>query len=109
MGKSGYTSLSLDEKQYAKLRKRYDQVIAKNTTSTFTKNVTELIEKGIERIALIESKFPNFTWVGATETGCVIKDKNTIIEVKWSKNELVCSIDGAGCKHCMYAALNPRF
>ena len=109
MGKSGYTSLSLDEKQYAKIRKRYDQVIAKNTTATFTKNVTELIEKGIERTALIENKFSTFTWVGSTDSGCVIKDKNTIVEVKWSKNDLVCSIDGTGCKHCIYAALNPKF
>jgi hypothetical protein len=109
LGKSGYTSLSLDEKRYAKLRKRYDQVVAPNTDDTFTKNVTDWIEKGIERIALIDKKFPNFTWVGNTESGCVIKDKNTIVEVKWSKNELVCSIHGVGCKHCIYAALNPRF
>lgn len=110
MGKSGYTSLSLEENEYGKLRKKWDHVISKNTELTFTKSVTEIINSGIDRVALLEKKFPTYSWVGKTENGCVIKDKNKIVEVRWTpKGDLVCSVDEGYCKHCIYAALNPIF
>lgn len=109
MGKSGYTSLSLDEVRYKSLRKNWNQIVSTKTDDTFTAWSTTVLEQSIERIKLINEIYPNFTWIGKTDNGCVIKDKNTIVEIKWSKNRLVCSIDSEGCKHCEYAALNPQF
>jgi hypothetical protein len=109
MGKSGYTSLSLDEKRYAKLRKNWEQVIGKEKGETFTVWATNILEQSIQRTSLVESLYPNYSWVGKTENGCVIKDKNIIVEVKWSKNKLVCSVDSGVCNHCIYAALNSKF
>ena len=109
MGKSGYTSLSLDENRYAKLRKDWDKVIGKTSEDTFTAWATTILEQSIERTSLINSIYPGYTWVGKTDTGCVIKDKNVIVEVKWSKNKLVCSIHEEICNHCIFAALNAKF
>ena len=109
MGISGYTSLSLEEKKYAKIRKEWDRVIKDTVDDTFTAWATTVLEQSIERTSLISSMFPTFTWVGKTDTGCVIKDKSVIVEVKWSKNKLVCSIDKDLCNHCIFAALNSKF
>ena len=109
MGKSGYTSLSLDETRYSKLRKSWDNIVGKDTDDTFTVWATTVLEQSVERVSLIKSMFPNYVWVGKTDTGCVIKDKSTIIEGKWSKNKLVCSVDSGLCSHCVYAALNSKF
>lgn len=109
MGKSGYTSLSLDEKKYSRLRKNWDQVIGKTSDDSFTVWATTVLEQAIDRTSLVESLFPNYTWIGKTDNGCVIKDKNTVVEVKWVKNKLVCSVDSEICSHCIYAALNSKF
>jgi hypothetical protein len=109
MGKSGYTSLSLDENRYSSLRKNWDKVISSTTDETFTAWATTVLEQSIKRTSLIHLMFPNYTWVGKTDTGCVIKDKSAIVEVKWSKNKLVCSVHSDLCNHCMFAALNTKF
>jgi|TARA_B110000438_G_scaffold290368_1_gene325992 hypothetical protein len=115
MGKSGYTSLSLDENRYAKLRKNWDKIVSgtedwgTSNKYSFTAWATIVLEQAIERTSLIGSMFPNLTWVGKTDTGCVIKDKNIIVEVKWNKNKLVCSVDKDLCNHCIFAALNAKF
>lgn len=109
MGLSGYTSLSLDEKRYAKLRKSWDQVVGINVDETFTAWATTVLEQSIQRTSLINSLFPSYTWIGKTDTGCVIKDKNDIVEVKWFKNKLVCNVHEDLCSHCIFAALNAKF
>jgi mRNA-degrading endonuclease HigB of HigAB toxin-antitoxin module len=109
MGKSGYTSLSLDENRYATLRKDWDKIVGKNTEDTFTAWATTVLEQAIQRTSLIDSMFPTLIWVGKTDTGCVIKDKSVIVEVKWNKNKLVCSVDKDLCSHCIFAALNSKF
>ena len=109
MGISGYTSLSLDQKRYAKLRKDWDAVVGKNIDDTFTAWATTVLEQSIQRTTLIDSMFPNYTWVGKTDTGCVIKDKNVIVEVKWAKTKLICNVHEELCGHCIFAALNAKF
>jgi len=109
MGKSGYTSLSLDQKRYAKLRKDWDNSVGRYVEDTFTAWATTVLEQSIERTSLLSSMFPTYTWVGKTDSGCVIKDRNVIVEVKWSKSKLVCSVDKDLCNHCIFAALNSRF
>jgi hypothetical protein len=109
MGSSGYTSLSLEEKKYAKIRKEWDRVIKDSSDETFTTWATTVLEQSIERTSLLNVMFPNLTWVGKTDTGCVIKDKSVIVEVKWNKTKLVCNIDKDLCNHCIFAALNTKF
>jgi len=109
MGKSGYTSLSLDQNRYAVLRKNWDKVVEKGTEDTFTAWATTILEQSIQRTSLIHSMYPNYTWVGKTDTGCVIKDKNVIVEIKWFKTKLVCSVHEDLCSHCIFAALNAQF
>jgi|TARA_B110000467_G_C18288375_1_gene463165 hypothetical protein len=115
MGKSGYTSLSLNEDRYAKLRKDWDHIVSghdgwgSTREHSFTAWATTVLEQSIKRVSLIKSMYPNYTMVGQTDTGCVIKDKNVIVEVKWSKTKLVCSVDNGACKHCEFASMHPQF
>jgi len=115
MGKSGYTSLSLDQKRYFEIRQNWEIYVGRyiegtnKKGDTFTAWATTVLEQSLVRTSLLSSMFPTYTWVGKTDSGCVIKDRNVIVEVKWSKTKLVCSVDKDLCNHCIFAALNSRF
>lgn len=109
MGKSGYTSLSIEEKQYARLRKNWDQFIEPNTEDTFTVWAMRILEAAITRSETIDLMFPNFKFIGTTETGCIIQDKKQIVQVDRTKHTIVCSVHTELCDHCIYAALNSKF
>ena len=109
MGKSGYTSLSIEEKQYARLRKDWNKIIEPTTDDTFTVWAMKVLEAAITRTELIDSMFPNFKFIGTTETGCIIQDKKQIVQIDKAKNTLVCSVHKELCDHCIYAALNSKF
>ena len=72
MGKSGYTSLSLNEKDYARLRRSWDDII--QTDLTFTSWATDVLVTGIARVEKLNKLFPGMEYVGPVSNGVVIKD-----------------------------------
>lgn len=108
MGLSGYTSLSLEEKRYAKLRKNWESKVV--TENSFTVWATEVLEHAIEREDNLANKFKHLTFVGSTnDGGCVIQDRSEIIQIKQVGGTYSCSKDKGICNHILFAALNPRF
>jgi len=118
MGKSGYTSLSIDEKKYATLRKNWDQLVGNgdhsthfkdNVNDTFTTWAMRVLESAVKRELLVNSMFPNFKFIGQTENGCIIQDKKEIVQINKTKNTITCSVHTEICDHCIFAALNSKF
>jgi hypothetical protein len=108
MGKSGYTSLSLDEKRYAKLRKDWESHVT--TEDTFTVWATTVLEKAIEREKELSSRYSGLHFVGSTQDGgCIIQEKGEVIRITYAKNTLTCDHDKGMCKHILYAAMHPQF
>lgn len=108
MGKSGYTSLSLDEKRYAKLRKNWDNHVTFD--GTFTVWATNVLERSIERERELNSRYRNLKFVGVTsDGGCIIEDNSKIIRITFSNGTLHCDADKGMCKHVLFAAMHPEF
>ena len=109
MGKSGYTSLSLEEKRYAQLREKWNKIISNDTDDTFTMWATKILESAIDRTELLKSMYPKYIWIGKTESSIIIKDDEQIVEIKKMEKTLTCSIHKELCDHCIYAALHAKF
>ena len=108
VGRSGYTSLSLEEKRYAKLRRSFDTIV--NTDKTFTVWVMETLDAALNRQLKLNKSFPGIKWIGNKTGGCILEEKGTIIEITYDgKNSLTCSQDNSFCRHCLFAVLHPLF
>jgi len=103
MGKSGYTSLSLNEKEYANLRRSWDKIV--QTDQTFTTWATDVLFNGVARVEKLNKLFPGFEYVGKIKSGVIIKDKNDLIEVRGLK----CNKDKGLCDHVLFACIHPNF
>ena len=106
MGKSGYTSLSIEEKRYAKLRRNFDTIV--NTDKTFTLWATDILDAAVNREDKINDMFPGLKYVGRTSKGVVIQDHQDIIEITIGKN-FTCSVDKNICKHILFTVMHPAF
>ena len=106
MGKSGYTSLSLEEKRYAKLRRNFDTTIS--TDQTFTTWATDVLEAAINREARIEQLFPGLKFIGHSSKGVIIQDHSDIVQITTGK-VFTCDKDKGICKHILFTALHPSF
>ena len=107
VGISGYTSLSLKEKRYAKLRRNFDTKI--DTDKTFTVWATEVMEAAVNREDYLNKTFPGIRFVGNKTGGCILEEKGKIIEVSVDKNSLSCSQDKDADKYILFALLHPSF
>ncbi len=104
MGRSGYTSLSISQKEYSKLRRAFDSTI--DTDQTFTVWAMSVLESAIIRERKLKSLFPGLKFVGKTSNGVIIQDKKEIIEVK---NNLTCKVDNGLCDHILFCCIHPEF
>lgn len=111
MGRSGYTSLSIEEKTYAKLRRSFDLIV--DTDKTFTVWAMDIMKSALNREEKINKLYPGVRWIGNKTGGCILEEKGNIIEitVKGSvgKNVLACSQDKGVCKHILFAVCHPLF
>lgn len=106
VGKSGYTSLSLEEKRYAKLRRNFE--INVNTDNTFTVWATAVMEAAVNREGYLHKTFPGIRFVGNKTGGCILEEKGKIIEVTVTKNQISCDQKDAD-KYILFALLHPNF
>ena len=107
MGRSGYTSLSIEEKAYARLRRNFDTTI--DTEKSFTVWALDVLESAVYREEKLNQRYPSLRYVGNKTGGCIIEDHGKIIEVSVGKNLLSCSQDKGICKHVLFAVLHPSF
>lgn len=110
VGRSGYTSLSLEEKRYAKLRRSFDTIV--NTDKTFTVWAMETLDAALARESKLNKSFGGIKWIGNKTGGCILEEKGNIIEITISdvgKNLLTCSQDKTFCRHQLFAVLHPLF
>ena len=109
MGRSGYTSLSIEEKAYARLRRNFDVTIL--TEKTFTQWALDVMESAVYREEKINKLYPSLRYVGNKTGGCIIEDSKSkkIIEVSVGKNLLSCSQHKGICNHILFAVLHPSF
>ena len=107
MGTSGYTSLSIEQNRYNKLRKDWDANI--DSEYTFTVWAMDTMENAIKREMKLKKKFPGFKFVGTKTNGAVVEDNGEIIIVDSEKDSLKCSKDKGLCKHIMFATMHPSF
>ena len=109
MGRSGYTSLSLEEKLYAKIRKKFDRHY--DGDEKFTPYVSGLIEASLDRLAYLNYNFPTLSVVKVLDNGLLIEDsrrKDDIIKVTIQGKKIVCS-DDKDPRYTIYATLHPEF
>lgn len=107
MGRSGYTSLSIEEKAYAKLRRKFDDTV--DTDNTFTVWAMETLQTALNRELYVNKNYPGLRYIGNKTGGCILEEKGHIIEVSVGKNLLTCSQDKGICKHILFAVLHPDF
>jgi hypothetical protein len=107
VGRSGYTSLSIEEKAYARLRRSFDTTI--DTEKSFTVWALNVMESAIEKERKLNKFYPTLRYVGNKTGGCIIEDHGKIIEISVGKNLLACSQDKGICKHVLFAVLHPFF
>lgn len=111
MGRSGYTSLSIEEKRYARIRRSFETTVT--TEKTFTVWAMETLENAISKEAKLKKSFGNLHYVGNTSNGCIIEDKGDLVEINVSgsvgKYSLACSQDKNICNHVLFAVLHPNF
>jgi len=107
VGRSGYTSLSIEEKAYARLRRNFDTKI--DTDKTFTAWALDILETAISRENRLDDMFPTMKFVGKKSNGIIIQDRSEIIEIDVSKTQITCKTDKNLCRHVLFAALHPSF
>ena len=110
MGRSGYTSLSLQQDEYARIRKKFDRYY--DGDEKFTPYVTGLIEASLDRLKFLEDDFPTLSVVKVLDNGLLIEDarrKNDVIKVTIQGKKIVCSDDKDPQRYITYATLHPEF
>tara|TARA_Y100001936_G_C15452163_1_gene349639 strand:- start:169 stop:513 length:345 start_codon:yes stop_codon:yes gene_type:complete len=112
MGRSGYTSLSIQQDEYSRIRKKWDRYVDPTTDLKFTPWAQSTIEGGIERIKFLESAFPNISVVKIIEKGIVLDDKkkNDVVKVWVQGKKIVCSDKSKDAEsYILYAVMHPEF
>ena len=107
MRRSDYTSLSVEEKKYAKLSHAFDSTV--DTEKTFTVWAMDTLETALNREKAVNSDYPGIRFVGIKTGGCILEEKGKIIEINMGKNALACSQDKGICKHVLFAVMHPSF
>jgi hypothetical protein len=110
VGRSGYTSLSIEEKKYAKLRRKFDTI---DTDKSFTVWAMDVMETALNREIHLNKSYPGIKFIGNKTGGVILEEKGQIIEISVGnsagKNLLTCSQDKELCKHVLFAVLHPSF
>ena len=112
MGISGYTSLSIAQDKYKKIRKDFDKIIRPDTDDTFTAWATSILESNITRMGYLKEIFPNLSVIKVIENGLVIDDlkNDTIVKVTMVNNKIKCSHTGKDADtYILYATMHPEF
>lgn len=112
MGISGFTSLSIDQIKYKKIRSTFDRIVKSDTEKSFTQWATKVIESNLAKSIYLKKTFPDLSVIKAIDNGLVIEDlKNNIIaKVTINDNKMICSHKGKEAEsYMLYTTLHPEF
>ena len=112
MGKSGYTSVTIHEKKYKKIRSSFDKHIKKDIEKTFTGWVTDLMENSLDRTMKLKTMFPHLSVIKILTHGLVIEDSknNIVVKVVMNGKNITCSDSSKQSEnYILYATLHPHF
>ena len=108
MGRSGYTSLSLQQDDYSRIRDKFDRSV--DSDYTFTVWATSIIENSIDRIRLLKKIYPDYTLLKVAKDGAYIEDKKSgdVAKVSYQNKKFVCSQTKDKESLIIFAALHPE-
>jgi len=113
MGITGYTSLSLREKDYKRIRKEFDKTVVDDLDhNSFTQWATNILENAVNRTGKLKLKFPHLSVIKVFTNGLVIEDSknNAVVKVTMSGKDIICSDSGKNFEsYLLYASLHPMF
>jgi len=112
MGISGFTSLSIDQVKYKKIRNTFDKIVKSDTEKSFTQWATKVIEINLARSKYLKQIFPDLAVIKVIENGLVIEDlkNNNIVKVTMNDNKMTCSHKGKEAEmYILYTTLHPEF
>jgi len=108
MGRSGYTSLSIEEKVYAKMRRLWDNNLLNETDLSFTQWHTKVVMNSIDKAKFLKDKFPHLKVIKVIDKGLIIEDskKNEFVKVILKGTKLDSNKEGD--EYLLFAALHPE-
>lgn len=112
MGISRYTSLSIHEDRFKKIKKGYEKVITPETDDTLTAWATKALESNLSRMDYLKKTFPNLSIIKVTENGLVIEDskKDIVAKIIINDDKITCSHKGKETEsYILYVTLHPQF
>ena len=109
MGKSGYTSLSIEEKRYARMRRDFDNIV--ETEKTYTQWHCDVTEAALDRLKFLGQKYPDLSLVKIIPNGIVIDDSKNddVVKVIMKDKKIVCSEKKDPERYIQFALLHPEF
>lgn len=113
MGKSGHTSVSMNQKRFDKMYPKFAKHIQEDNKPSYTEWITTLAENSLDRIIKLKLLFPNLSVVKVLEHGLVIEDSkyDGVAKVVIKGNKITCSIrdDNSSQNYILYASMHPHF
>ena len=112
MGISGYTSLSIHQERFKKIRKGYEKVIKPETNDTLTSWATRILELNLSRMDYLKKTFPNLSIIKATKNELIVEDseKDIVTKIIMSEGKITCSHKGnESDSYILYVTLHPQF
>ena len=108
MGKSGYTSLSIEEKRYAKLRRSWEQQV--ETNETFTVWMMNIMENSLNRLKYVQETFPDYSIIKIADNELILEDSkmSNIVKVTIKDENIICNVKKNAEKYIRYALLHPQ-
>ena len=107
MPREGYTNLSVEAKQYDKIRRTFDRLKIEDSFAVWTMNT---VTGSMKRLEFLEKAYPNIKLVSIVDNGLVLEDTSTKIVAKvFIENDSVkCSVEN-NPDYILYAVIHPEF
>ena len=106
MPREGYTNLSVEAKQYDKIRRTFDRLKIEDSFAVWTMNT---VTSSINRLEFLEKAYPNIKLVSIVDNGLVLEDTSSkvVAKVFIENDSIKCSVDNPD--YILYAVIHPEF
>ena len=106
MPRSEYTSLSIHNEDYDRMRRNFDRLV---NAGSFTTWHTAVVEAAFQRLEFLKKSYPDIRLIAATDEGLVLEDTKTkkLVKVFRDGNKISCNDDNKD--YVIYALMHPEF
>ncbi len=107
MPREGYTNLSVEAKEYDKIRRTFDRLKIEDSFAVWTMNT---VTSSINRLEFLEKAYPNIKLISIVDNGLVLEDiqTKTVAKVFIEDNSIKCSVEN-NQEYIQYAVIHPEF